>query len=67
MVFVLGGLALFLWLIAWRTKERGGRIFFFCAGLLNAVALILAVIEDSPYLYRLMPSDGVYERDYRRP
>jgi hypothetical protein len=67
MAYVLGGLTAFLWFIAYRTRDRAGRFFFFGAGLFNLLVLILAAAEGSPYLFRLMPDDGAYERSYRRP
>lgn len=66
MVFVFGGLAAMLLFVAYRTKDKVGRLIFLGFALLNLVALVMALAERHPYRFKLMPDDGQYERDYRR-
>ena len=58
--------ALGLGIAAFRTRDRGLRLFWGAASAFNLIAAVVMIDGGDEYAFHLRPDDGNYERSFRR-
>ena len=65
MVFVFGAISILCAVLAYRASDRTDRMFFVGCCVLNLIGIVVAIMTDDPYAFKLRPpidDDTIYRR-----